>query len=165
MDNKADEPKQPEDGIGTAPPKFMRTVQGWMIGLGGILAAALALKTAVLPLISGNNSSPDQQAQSVAKPLAVEAAPSPPPAPTEDLLPTSYEIPGGSLSAKGKTWTEVNNESVKKFREVSRNANGMTLISDESSYLRFPNDGGEVKMTYKDKVDWFVIYTATPTED
>lgn len=167
MDREVDELREPEADTSASPPKFMRSIQGWIIGLGGILAAILALKTTVVPLFSRHDPPSTERAQSAAKPVESDAPPSTTTttnATAKKPLPTSYQIPGGSLSFDGTNWIEENNHSIKKFKQISRNSDGKTLIADETYYLRFPNEGGDVELTEKDKIDWGVTYTATPTD-
>ncbi|MEQ7874578.1 hypothetical protein ABDK56_11300 [Sphingomonas sp. ASV193] len=174
MADNSDDPTGADAG---SPPKFMRTIQGWLIGLGGIVAAILALKSTALPLFSGHDPKPAEQAQSADKsavddptptPATVAQAPQAPPSTpspaTAKALPTVYRIPGGSLSFDGSKWIEENDQSVKTFREVSRNSDGKTLLRDGDTYLRFPNDGGPVEYSDAYPANWREIYVAEPSE-
>ena len=169
MDRKVDEQHRPEYDMPAAPPKFMRTVQGWIIGIGGILAAVLALKTTVVPLFSSHDSPPTERTQSAAKPVESDVLPSSSTTMTataKKLLPTSYKIPKGTLSFDGSKWIEVNDTSIKNFKEMSRDSDGKTLLFDEDNraYIRFPNEGGKAEYTLEDPIEWTFLYDAVAVD-
>lgn len=164
MGEHADEPRPAPDAE-AAPPKFMKTIQGWLIGLSGIVVTVVGLRAAVLQLMPDKDPPATEVAQVAAEPVTTEEESSPETATdaaAEEPLPLNYEIPGGTLAFNGHAWIESNAEGSSTFKEVSRGTDGMTVAFDEdrNMYLRWPDQGGKVEWSLPDPLDWTELYYA-----
>ena len=166
MDEKREETHRQEPDTAVSPPRFMKTINGWLIGLSGIAVTVVGLRAAVLQLMPNDSTRAPDRVQVAGKPVDTDKASSQssisPAASVEKPLPIKYEIPGGTLAFDGSKWIESRDNGSTAFKEISRDPNGVTVIFDEDRkmYLRWPSQGGQVEWSIPDPLTWTELYYA-----
>jgi hypothetical protein len=138
------------------PPKFFRSINGWIAGITGVVIALAGLYSAVQRFW------PNTPVQAVAQTPADDdaadgdqAATADDSAAAQEPLPLAYKAVDATFEKSGGMWVYTGADEVTRYQEVSRD-DGMTIVFDpmRKVYARWPNGGGKVEESDDDQAHW-----------
>ncbi|MEO8176952.1 MAG: hypothetical protein ABI626_09885 [Sphingomicrobium sp.] len=140
------------------PPKFFRSINGWIAGITGVVIALAGLYSAVqrfwpsTPVQAVAQTPPADDSAGAADDDQAAADDG---AAAEDQLPLSYKAVDATFEKSGGMWVYASGDEVNRYQQVSRD-DGTTIVFDPMSkvYARWPKGGGMVEESDDNQAHW-----------